>query len=244
MVDAPGASEGVGVVGVSVGIDRAALARLDALLDRVAAETPERAAAETRRAALYLCQGLKRRTRKAPKRVRQGEWRAVPSPVPPRYIHSRSGGLLRRWALTRKLGTSDEYTKHHFVYTKARRGRGGRMVGKREAEERRELLRVHGGISRPGLARASWGWIARRIYGASAEGETMAGWKAGRMRGDPRRAVSGRFAKSASGASADIVNALGYISAACPPSAVSEAADAAARRLEHNILNNIERAIG
>lgn len=231
------------MTGLTVDIDRDAIANLQALLDRVSKETPKRAATEVRRAALYICQGLKKRTKKAPKRIPREEWLAVPSPLPPRYIHARNGELLRRWALTRKRGTPDEYTRHHYVYTKARRGRGGKMVGKRESEERRELLRLHGGIPRAGLAKASWGWAAKKIYNAAAEGELMAAWKLGRMKNDPRKAVSGRFAKGATGCAADIVNALNYISAACPPGTVAAAVSAAGRRLEHNIKNHIERAM-
>jgi len=230
------------VTGLAVDIDSAAVARLQATLERVAEETPKRAATEVRRAALYVCQGLKKRTKKAPKRVPKGECLAEPSPLPPRYIHARGGQLLRRWALTRKRGTPDEYTRHHYVYTKAHRGRGGKMVGRREAEERRELLKFHGGIPRAGLAKASWGWAAKKIYDAAAEGELMAAWKLGRTRRDPRRAVSGKFATSQSGCVADIVNALDYISAACPPGVVAEAVGAAERRLMHNMANHIERA--
>lgn len=231
------------MTGLTVDIDQAAIARLQATLDRVAEETPKRAATEVCRAALYVCQGLKKRTKKAPKRIPKGEYLAMPSPLPPRYVHSGNGRLLRRWALTRKRGTPDEYTQHHFVYTNAHRGMSGKMVGKREAEERRELLRLHGGIPRAGLAKASWGWAAKKIYNADAEGELMLSWKLDRMRSDPRKAVSGKFAKGANGCAADIVNALDYISSACPPGAVSAAVGAAEKRLVHNIENHIERAV-
>lgn len=228
------------MVTASVEIDRAALARLEAVLAKVERETPKRLATETRRAALYVCQALKKRTRKAPKRIRRNEWEAEPSPRPPRYVHSNSAGraLLRRWALTRKRGTPDAYTRDHYVYTKARRGRGGRMVGKSVAGELRELLKHHGGISRPGLAKLSWGWIAKRIYNA-AEGDLS--FKRGKVRRDPRRAVSGKFARDPRGAMAELVNALDYIADACPAAAVSEAVEAAAKRLEHNIDKHIER---
>ena len=229
------------MVKTAVEIDRAALARLEAVLAKVGRETPRRLATETRRAALYVCQALKKRTRKAPKRIRRNEWEAEPSPRPPRYVHSNSAGraLLRRWSLTRKRGTPAAYTRDHFVYTKARRGRGGRMVGKSVAGELRELIARHGGISRPGLAKLSWGWIAKRIYNASAEGDLS--FKRGKIRRDPRRAVSGKFARDPRGAMAELVNALDYIAAACPAAAVSEAVEAAAKRLEHNIEKHIER---
>ena len=233
------------MVGVAVQIDLAALKPLADVLERVARETPERLATEMLRAALYLCRALAARTRKATKRITKAEWRAEPSANPPRYAHSNSKGraLLRRWTLWRKLGTPDAYKKDHFVYTKARRGANGKMAGKNEAGELRELLRVHGGIQNAGLARASWGWLAKRIYNAAADVELMVAWRTKKKwRRDPRRAVTSLFRRVAGGASADLVNALDHIAAACPPAAVEEAAAATARRLEHNIANHIERA--
>lgn len=232
------------MVGVSVQVDRVAMQRLADVLSRVERETPGRLATETRRAALYICRALKKRTRKAPKKIQKAEWRAEPSDNPPRYAHSnsKSRALLRRWTLWRKLGTPDAYAKDHFVYTRAHRAKNGRMVGKRAAEEIRELLKQHGGIQNAGLAKASWGWIAKRIYNAAAEGELMVAWRTKKWRRDPRRAVAGAFARRHNGGAAQIVNSLDYIFAVTPPSVVGEAILAAANRLEHNIRNHIERA--
>lgn len=233
------------MVGVSVQVDEVALKRLSDVLERVERETPGRLATETRRAALYICRSLKARTRKAPKKIPKAEWRAEPSANPPRYAHSNSAGraLLRRWTLWRKLGTPAAYAKDHFVYTRAHRAKNGRMVGKRAAEEVRELLRVHGGIQNAGLAKASWGWVAKRLYSAAADGELMVAWRTKRWRRDPRRAVAGAFSLLPNGGAAQIVNSLDYILSACPPSAVGEAVLAAANRLEHNIKNHIERSV-
>ena len=232
------------MVGVSVQVDRVAMQRLADVLSRVERETPGRLATETRRAALYICRALKKRTRKAPKKIPKAEWRAEPSANPPRYAHSnsKSRALLRRWTLWRKLGTPAAYAKDYFVYTKAHRAKNGRMVGKRAAEEVRELLKQHGGIPNAGLAKASWGWIAKRIYNAAAEGELMVAWRTKKWRRDPRRAVAGAFTRSPNGGAAQIVNDLDFILAACPPAVVGEAILAAANRLEHNIRNHIERA--
>lgn len=229
------------MVAVTMEIDQAAVAKLDALLSRVAAETPRRLATETRRAALYICQALKSRTIVAPKRARANEVHAIPSPVPPRYIHSNSAGhpLLRRWQLTRKVGTPDAYTKHHYVYTAAHRAKGGKMVGKNQAKERAELLRLHAGIARRGLAKKSWGWIAKGIYGGTADDLS---WKKTRgERRDPRNYVRGMFQKSASGAFAAIENHLDYALDALKPGALADGINAATKRLEYNILNHIER---
>ena len=154
------------MVNVSVDIDQAAVSKLTGLLTRIETAMPQRAAAEIRRAAIYICRSLAAKTPVAPKRARPSEYRANVSPVPPRYITTTSG-LLRRWELTRKLGTPAQYTRNHYVYTKARRGKDGRMVGKRPAQEKRELLLHHGGISRRGIAKKSWGWIAQKIYSRS-----------------------------------------------------------------------------
>lgn len=231
------------MMSISVDIDTAAIERLNGVLDRIAKESPKRLAAETRRAAIYICQSLRARTKKAPKRARANEYRAVPSPNPPRYAHSNSAGhrLLRRWSLTRKLGTPDQYTYDHFVYTDARRGKGGRMVGKNVGAERRELLRLHGGIPRAGLAKISWGWIMKRI--SSGEAVDTAWNRTEGERRDPRRFVRGLFRRTASGAFAHIHNALDYILDALKPGALDEAITAAANRLEHNINNHIQRAI-
>lgn len=231
------------MVDVSCEIDRAAVARLDDLFARIERETPQRLAAETRRAAIYICTSLRARTKKAPKRAPLREMLAVPSPIPPRYVHSNSAGhrLLRRWQLTRKVGTPAEYVKQHYVYTKAHRGRDGRMVGKSPASERRELFRLHGGISRAGLAKMSWGWLMKQIYGGASAGDIS--WKRTKgERRDPRRYVTGLFERAANGATAVIRNGLDYILDALPAGALAAAMDAASKRLEHNIMKNIERA--
>lgn len=229
------------MVSVTCDIDQAAVAKLDGLLSRIQRETPRRLASETRRAAIYVCQSLRARTQVAPKRIRKSEYEATISTVPPKYIHSNSAGrrLLRRWTFTRKLGTPEQYTYHHYVYTDRHLGKGGRMVGGNRSAELRELLQQHGGIPRAGLAKQSWGWVMKQIHGGASADFT---WK--RRRGDrrdPRQYVEGRFAQSPTGAFALIRNALDYISEALRPGALTEAIDAAAKRLEHNIENHIER---
>lgn len=229
------------MVGVTFEVDRAAVADLNALLKRVAKESPKRLATETRRAALYICQGLRKRTKKAPKKVRKNEYIAVPSPNPPRYVvNKNSPGYRRRWAFTRKAGTPDAYTIHRYVPTDAMPNKSGKMVGKKQAAERRYLVDKYGQITRHGLAKKSWGWVAKEIYSASNMGDLS--WKrsAGERR-DPRKAVKGVFQKEATGAAARILNKLDYILAAVSPAQVSEAVTAARKRLEHNIEKRIER---
>ena len=228
------------MVDMGIDIDEAAVAGLDDLLSRIAAETPRKLGTETRRAAIYICQALRARTKKAPKRMRPNEYSAEPSNVPPRYVHSNSAGhrLLRRWQLTRKVGTPDQYTKDHYVYTNARRGKGGRMVNKSPAQERRELVRNHGGISRAGLAKISWGWVMKQIYNAAPVSDIA--WKKTKgERRDPRQYVKGIFTQVAAGAMAQIDNSLDYILDALPPGAVGEAIEAATKRMEYNVSEGL-----
>ncbi len=231
------------MVDVSASIDEAALADLAALLERIGTLTPKRLASETRHAAILLCRSLRARTRTAPKKIPKSEWAARTSWAPPRYAHSnsKSRALLRRWTLARKLHTPDAYAKHYFVYTKARRGKDGKMVGKNEAEELRELLRVHGGISRPGLARMSWGWIAQQIYNASGFGK-LAYAPRRRERRDPRREASGVFKALRDGGEATLLNKLDYILDALRPGALDESVRAATNSLYRSVEASLEAA--
>ena len=121
-----------------------------------------------------------------------------------------------------------------------KRGKNGKMKGKNQAAEKREVLARHGGIPRAGLAKKSWGWIAKGIHAASNQGDLS--WKRTKgERRDPRRYVKGESQTSATGAFARIRNHLDYIRDAMPPGAVSEAIVASTKRLEHNIKNHIER---
>ena len=230
------------MVSVTAEIDRAALDRLEGLLSSIAEKAPARLASETRRAAIYICQSLRKRTKSAPKRIRSREYAASISTVPPKYVHSNSSHhkLLRRWTLTRKVGTPDEYSKHYFVYTARHRVKGGKMAGGSQSAERRELVQQHGGIPRHGLAKKSWGWAMNQIHSGTAAGDLS--WKRTKgERRDPRQAIKGLFRQLAGGAEAQIQNKLGYILDALPPGALDEAIMAAAKRLEHNVLKAIER---
>lgn len=232
------------MMSVSVDIDRAAVDRLDALLSRVAAETPGRLSRELRRAGVYICKALRARTKVAPKRIRASEYRAEPSVDRPHYITAKDGRILRRWIITKKLGTPAENTHHHYVYTNARRGKGGRMVGGNLAAERRELVRRYGLIVHRGLAKKSWGWVAQGIYNGGAAGMGDLSWrKAKHDRRDPRDSVRGIFRQHSAGASVELLNRLDYALDALPPAALNEGITAAVNRLEHNINHHLERVV-
>ena len=232
------------MVGVSMNIDETALHGLNALLVRIATLTPKRIASETRHAAILLCNSLRARTRQAPKKIPKSEYSATPSAVPPRYMFyfgkndkTRQGMRdkpLRRWTLTRKLGTPDAYAKHYFVYTSAHRNKRGKMVGMNAAEERRELLQQHGGIPRHGLAKKSWGWIAKEIYNAVGIEDLAYRPRKGEQR-DPRRAVNGVFQRLKDGGIAVLHNKLDYILDALQPGALDESVRAATSNLYHSV---------
>ena len=229
------------MVTATVSIDEKAVKKLLNLFDRIDKETPLLAADQVRRAGIYVCKSLAARTPVAPKQIRPKEFQAEPSTNRPYYI-TTPRGLLRRWRLTRKLGTPAQNTHDHYVYTAARRGKGGRMVGKRDAEERRELLLYHGGISRRGIAKKSWGWIAHQIYAQDSSGFGDLSYK--RIKGerrDPRNAARGSFEQQRNSALAKIANDLDYIGAIVPQGTVNEAFNAAVNKLEHNISTQFKQ---
>ena len=159
------------MVEVSCKVDRAAVANLEGILRQAEKESPRKCAAETRRAAIYICQSLRANTKVAKKNIRSypSEYAANLSTLWPPYIHSNSADhrLLRRWQLARKLGTPAESVHHYYVYTDRHRVKG-KMVGGSIAREKAELLRLHGKISRYGLAKKSWGWVMKGLYDGGA----------------------------------------------------------------------------
>ena len=230
------------MMSLNVAIDEASVARLDSLMRRVATETPKRLGKELQRAGIYICKALKKRTKIAPKQIRPSEYRAEPSLDNPIYL-TKAGRLLHRWNLTKKVGTPAQSTHSHYVYSNARRGKGGKMVGKNAAAEKRELLRLHGQIARRGLAKKSWGWVAKGIYGGRASGMGDLSWKRRpRDRRDPRDWVRGIFANLGTASSVQLLNKLDYALDALPPAALNEGITAAVNRLEHNINHHLERA--
>jgi len=230
------------MVEVTAQIDPASLARLESLFDRIAREMPRRMGAQVKRAAIYICQSARRDTKVAPDSIRKrpAEYAANYSYLSPKYVHNKKNHrLLRRWMLARKLGTTAESLNHYFVYTDRHRVKGGKMQGGSKSAELRELLRLHGGITRHGLAKKSWGWLAHDIASTASMGDLT--WK--RTRGEvrnPRDYVKGLFSQLQDGAAANLKNRLDYILDACPESAISAAIAKATNRLEHNLFPQTE----
>lgn len=232
------------MVSVSVSVDQAAIAKLEGLLARLAEAVPQRLAAETRRAGIYICQSFRSRTKVSPKNARKAEYTAERDYDKAPYITNRAGRLLRRWRFTKLPGTPDEKTWIAYPYTNRHRGKNGRMTGGSKSAEIREILKNSGlrPITRRGLAKKSWGWVAKGIYNSGASGMGDLGWMRNtRERRDPRDYVRGVFRRFADGASVQLLNKLDYALDALPPSAVNEGIAAAVKRLEHNVVSVLER---
>lgn len=231
------------MVDVTCEIDRAAVARLDGILSRIQRETPGRLAAQTRRAAIYICTSLRARTKKAPENIRPREYKAERVRDKAPYITKPDGQVLRRWKFTHLPGTSNAKSWIKYPYTKRRRGANGRMFGGSKTAEIREMQTALGfrPIARRGLAKKSWGWVMKQIYNGAAAGDIA--WKRTKgERRDPRQFVKGLFIRTATGAGASIDNNLDYILDALPPGALAEALNAAVSRLDYNINEGIQRA--
>lgn len=234
------------MIDVSVNIDQAALAKLDGLLTHIGSVIPGRLPAEVRRAGVYICKSLRARTKVAPKRARPSEYRAERSYDVAPYLTLKGRrnpygtDLNRRWKFTKLPGTPDAISWIKYPYTARHLGPRGRMTGGSRSAEVREILETSGllPITRRGLAKKSWGWIANGIYNGASSGDLT--WRRRRReRRDPRDYVRGVFQKLAGGAAVDISNRLDYALDALKPGALAEAINAAASRLEHNVAREI-----
>lgn len=205
----------------------------------------EGAATAPKVAAMSVCNSMRARTKKAPKRARPNEYRLELHPDPPRYITYKDGRKLdrplHRWLVTRKLGTPDQYTKSAFAYVGIKTDRKGRPV-KNLAAEKAELRKFQLGIFHAGLAKQSWNWSKGEISG-KGKGTV---WK--KRRNDlrnPKDSVSGSYRRDASvttsGGVAEIHNRLDYISAAMPSGAEDAALSAAARDIMHRAEQVVSR---
>ena len=230
------------MVDVTCEIDQAAVDRLDGILTRIQRETPGKLASQTRRAAIYICTSLRARTKKAPENIRPREYKAERVRDKAPYITKPDGQVLRRWKFTHLPGTSGAKSWIRYPYTERRRGANGRMFGGSKTAEIREMQTALGfrPIARRGLAKKSWGWVMKQIYNGAGAGDISWTRTKGERR-DPRQYVKGLFVRTATGAGASIDNDLDYILDALPAGALSEAVDAATKRLEYNINENIER---
>lgn len=231
------------MISISVDIDQAATQRLERLFLRFEREMPERIAGATRRAGIYVLNSLKARTIKAPKKMRSSEYSL--KAIKGGYV-TRMPDVIHHWEFVHLPGTTDAKRKVYGAYATRERSKATKWKwrGLKAAEERREIVNARDllKIRRAGLAKLSWGWIAKQVLGSTA---SVVSWH--RMRGerrDPRNFVKGLFRRIVGkGAEVELMNALDYILDALPPGAIGEALTAASNRLEHNLDHDIERKV-
>lgn len=228
------------MMSVSVAIDEAAVARLDALMQRIATEMPERLANELQRAGIYICKALRARTKKAPVRIPRADIRWGRSD--PQYIMGSKGKakgkLLRRTVVNRyRKGVKGNIVKWKLLD-------GDPRTTRATSADLSAAWKRFGSITRHGLAKKSWGWVAQGIYNGGAAGMGDLSWrKAKHDRRDPRDSVRGIFRQHSAGASVELLNRLDYALDALPPAALNEGITAAVNRLEHNINHHLERVV-
>ncbi|MGN0876061.1 MAG: hypothetical protein ACI4TC_02210 [Kiritimatiellia bacterium] len=245
------------MVTATVSVDRAALDEITGMLDKFGKDFPGRVGVMTRKVGLSLCDSLRARTKKAPKKARSSEIFAEPSQEKPKYITYRPQGKkwarpghrlpfdIHRWSFAKRVGTPGVRVAQVFVYARLRHTKRGDIV-KDLAAEKAELLRQKGQNFHAGLAKASWGWVKREIFSGASED---ASWKRRKNdRRDPTKAVDGAFAETRSGnksaAAVSIENRLDYICDALPEDAQRAAIEAAQRDLAWRIENDTKRFLG
>lgn len=236
------------MVTTKISVNSQAADALNRSLRDFSASMGKAAAYAPRVAAMSICNSLRARTKRAPKLARAKEYkivrptgwtmqqvgkRKVPTPAP--YVTYRRGQRLpiaiKRYELTRRLGTEKERTHPVYAYAHLRHAKDGSIVSD-AAAEKREIRSVHLKIARAGLAKRSWNWIKQAIY----KGFKPIVVERNKRARNPGDAVNGsyRATKSGhwSGAIAKIENNLDYIKAALPAGAVDEALTAAERDLD------------
>ena len=154
------------MISISVDIDQAATQRLERLFLRFEREMPERIAGATRRAGIYVLNSLKARTIKAPKKMRSGEYSL--KAIKGGYV-TRMDDVIHLWEFVHLPGTTDAKRKVYGAYATRERSKATKWKwrGLKAAEERREIVNARDllKIRRAGLAKLSWGWIAKQVLG-------------------------------------------------------------------------------
>lgn len=246
------------MVTAAVQLDERGLSEINGMIADFGAQFPDRLGTITRKAGLALCDSLRARTLRAPKRVRSAEYLAEVSKVKPPYITyrpqskkwARPGKRLpfdiHRWHFVRRRGTPDEKAMEVFVYARLRHTKRGKIVPDLSAEKA-ELLKQKGQIFHAGLAKASWGWTKKEIFSGAEALDDASFRRRKNDRRDPRKAVSGEFRQTRgvqASASVTIENKLDYIADALMPGAERDAVEAAKANLSWKIGNEYDHLMG
>ncbi|MBO7686910.1 MAG: hypothetical protein J6V72_11035 [Kiritimatiellae bacterium] len=214
-------------------------------LSRYQKETQRDMREALRSATIDLVKSLRARTRKAPKLVPREDVRFGESD--PKYITGRDGRQFRRVVISR-WAKGRRVQKVHWQPVCAKyRSRRTRTGGVTEswAESKAAMLREarqrYGGIRQWGLAKKSWGWFMKSLFGKSMQDENpKALVKPSMVDGGIQefREVlpDGTVDRSAPiRCDIDIVNRLAYIRKAMPPGVLAIAVQKATNLINHKI---------
>lgn len=211
-------------------------------LSRYQRETQRDMRSALRSVTIDLIRSLRARTRRSKKFIDRME--ITKSHIPPKWIkRGHSGRPLRRMQLMR-WGKSGPYLDHRFVYggEYVRGPKGGQRVRPfSEAQMRKEAQRNYGQIRNWGLAKKSWGWFMKSLFGKATQDENpkaliKPGMVAGGMQELREVLPDGTVDRLAPvRCDIDIVNRLEYIRKAMPSGVFAIAVQKATNLINHKI---------
>ena len=219
-------------------------------LSRYQKETQRDMRGALRSATIDLVKSLRARTWKAPKIVPRDDARWGESD--PKYITAKDGRQFRRVVITRWAhGTPRDSVHWQLVRTKyrsRRTKRGGVSESWSEATPAMllEARQTFGGIRQWGLAKKSWGWFMKSLFGKATQDE------------NPKAVIDGRMVdggihefhdvlpdgsvdrQAPVRCEIDIVNRLEYIRKALYPGALAQAVQAATNSINKKIDSGLK----
>ena len=220
------------------------IADFNKALSRYQAETQRDMRGALRSATIDLVKSLRALTRKAPKVVPRKDVRWGESD--PKYITGKDGRQFRRVVVSRWFGGKKKQSVHwQLVQTKYRARKTARGVSESWTESKATMLREarqrFGGIRQWGLAKKSWGWFMKSLFGKSMQDENpkaliKPSMVDGGIQEFRETLPDGTVDPSAPiRCDIDIVNRLGYIKKAMPPGALAVAVQKATNSINHKI---------
>lgn len=197
-------------------------------LARYGKETKRDMRGAVRSATVDLVRSLRKRTRKAPKKVAREDVRFGESD--PKYLTGTKGGVkFRRVVVTRwSHGRRKGHVHWQPVAAKMRQRRGCSVVAENRAETLRGARERFGGIRQWGLARKSWGWFMHALFRKSAKDENP------NARLGPC-VVEKELVERDEEISITMANRLSYVRKALQPGALSASLRAAANSINKKI---------
>lgn len=233
-------------------ISERAVADFVKALSRYQAETQRDMRSALRSATVDLVKSLRAQTRKAPKVVPREDARW--GEADPKYITAPDGRQYRRVVISRWYhGARVQRVHWQLVQTRYRTRMGmrnGNWQGIVKASEAtpamlREARQRYGRVRQWGLARKSWGWFMKSLFGRSVQDENPKARVSSEMVGGGIQEFRETLPDGTVDNSApircdiDIVNRLDYVRKAMPPGAVAIAVQRATNSINHKISEGL-----